>query len=133
MALVGLKDDYTDDGRVLTEDLKIKPGRTGDKRFRPLAICYKQLNSSVGRFGTDMLIADTAALKTGSASDDSAYTSVAAKIKAIGIRRDALAAAIKKQLFNAEFDNRSIPNGSSDLSACSSLLRDADRLANRGS
>ena len=77
MALVGLKDDYVSDGRVLTEDLTISPGKTADKKFLALAQCYKQLNSSVGQFGTDVLVADTAALKSGSSTDDSAYQSTA--------------------------------------------------------
>ena len=64
MALTGLKDDYVEDGRVLTEDLTFAPGKTGQGQFQPLAVCYKQLNSSVGEFGTDMLVADTAAMKT---------------------------------------------------------------------
>ena len=56
LALVGLSDSYTDDGRVLTEDLSTAPGHTGDPNYQPLAICYKQLNSSVGRFGTAALV-----------------------------------------------------------------------------
>ncbi len=73
MALTGLKDDYVDDGRVLVEDLTNPPGKSGQPKFEDLAVCYKQLNSSVGEFGTDMLLADTAALKTGSSTDDSTY------------------------------------------------------------
>ena len=73
MALTGLKDDYIEDGRVLTEDLTFAPGKTGQGQFQQLAVCYKQLNSSVGEFGTDMLLADTAAMKSGSAQDDSTY------------------------------------------------------------
>jgi hypothetical protein len=73
MALTGLKDDYTTDGRVLTEDMTIHPGKTGNASYLPLATCYKQLNSSVGRFGTDALVADTAALRTGSNANDSYY------------------------------------------------------------
>ncbi|MBV8300982.1 MAG: hypothetical protein JOY68_03560, partial [Candidatus Dormibacteraeota bacterium] len=65
LAILGLKDDYINDGRVLTEDLTITPGQTADPNFLPLARCYKQLNSSVGRFGTDVLSADTTALATG--------------------------------------------------------------------
>ena len=65
MALTGLKDDYIEDGRVLTEDLTIAPGKTGQGQFQKLAVCYKQLNSSVGEFGTDVLLAETAALKSG--------------------------------------------------------------------
>ena len=131
MALVGLKDDYVTDGRVLTEDLKISPGQTGDKKFQALAVCYKQLNSSVGQFGTDVLVADTAALKTGSSSDDSAYQAVASKIKSLGSERDALASSIKNDLFNAEFNNTSIPNGNSNAAHCDNLLRSANRLVGK--
>ena len=66
MALTGLKDDYVEDGRVLTEDLTFAPGKTKQGQFQRLAVCYKQLNSSVGEFGTDVLLADTAAMKSGS-------------------------------------------------------------------
>jgi hypothetical protein len=128
MALTGLKDDYTEDGRVLTEDLTIHPGQTGDKRFEPLAVCYKQLNSSVGQFGTDVLTADTAALKTGSGSNDQQYVDVSSQIKSLGAERDALATTIKNSLFNAEFNNTPIPNGSSELAHCNNVLRSADKL-----
>ncbi len=131
MALVGLKDDYVTDGRVLTEDLTISPGQTGDKKFLSLAVCYKQLNSSVGQFGTDVLVADTAALKTGSSGNDSTYQSVAAKIKALGAERDALATSIKNDLFNAEFNGTSIPNGNSNTAHCNNLLRSADKLVGK--
>ena len=66
LALVGLKDDYVEDGRVLVEDLTNPPDKGGQPKFQRLALCYKQLNSSVGQFGTDLILADTAALKTGS-------------------------------------------------------------------
>ncbi len=128
MALLGLKDDYVSDGRVLTEDLTITPGKTGDKKFQALAVCYKQLNSSVGQFGTDVLVADTNALKTGSSSDDSAYKSVVSKIQSLGGDRDALATQIKNDLFNAEFNNTSIPKGNSNAAHCNNLLRSTSRL-----
>ena len=128
MALVGLKDDYVTDGRVLTEDLTVKPGQTGDKKYLPLAVCYKQLNSSVGQFGTDLLVADTAALKTGSSTDDSTYQSVLSTIQSLGSERDALATDIKNDLFNAEFNGTPIPNGSSTWAHCKNLLRSADNL-----
>ena len=128
MALTGLKDDYVTDGRVLTEDLTITPGKTGDKKFLPLAVCYKQLNSSVGQFGTDMLVTDTAALKTGSTSDDTTYQNVLSKIQALGTERDALATEIKNDLFNAEFNDTSIPKGNSKAAHCQNLLRSADKL-----
>jgi hypothetical protein len=131
MALTGLKDDYIPDGRVITEDLTIKPGRTGSLGFRNLAICYKQLNSSVGEFGTDVLLADTSALKSGSSSDDSTYQSTLAKITSLGTARDKLASRIKRELFEAEFDNRAI-FGANDLERCEGLLNQAEALAGSG-
>ena len=127
MALTGLKDDYVEDGRVLTEDLTIHPGRTGQPGFDQLAKCYKQLNSSVGEFGTDILIADTAALKTGSSTSDSTYQRVSAEIKLLGTARDALATRIKNDLFNAEFNDRLIP-AVGDLVLCNVELAAAASL-----
>ena len=69
MALVGLKDDYVSDGRVLTEIMSSPPATTKSALFVPLASCYKQLNSSVGIFGTDTLAADTHALESSSPGD----------------------------------------------------------------
>ena len=90
--------------------------------------CYKQLNSSVGQFGTDVLTADTAALKTGSSSNDQHYLDVSSQIKSLGAERDALATTIKNSLFNAEFNNTPIPNGNSELAHCNNVLRSADKL-----
>jgi hypothetical protein len=129
LALLGLKDDYVSDGRVLVEDLTVTPGQTGDKKYLPLATCYKQLNSSVGQFGTDVLVADTAALKTGSASDDTTYQHVSSLIQSVGADRDALATKIKNDLFNAEFNNAGIPNGSSNWAHCNNVLRAAHQVA----
>jgi hypothetical protein len=131
MALTGLKDDYVEDGRVLIEDLTVTPGQTGSQSFKDLAVCYKQLNSSVGTFGTDMLVADTNALKTGTALNDSTYLTVLSEIQGLGAQRDALATQIKNDLFNAEFNNTPI-SGNSDLSNCNNILTQADTLAGLG-
>jgi hypothetical protein len=113
---------------VLTEDLTIAPGKTADKKVQALSVCYKQLNSSVGQFGTDVLLADTAALKTGSAADDSAYQTALDKIMSLGAERDALATKIKNELFDAEFNDTGLPNGNSDYAHCKNILRWADEL-----
>jgi hypothetical protein len=131
MALTGLKDDYIPDGRVITEDLTHPPGRTGGLAFQNLAVCYKQLNSSVGDFGTDMLIADTKALKSGSSSDDSQYQSMLAKIQSLGAARDKLATRIKRELFGAEFDGHAI-RGAYDLERCEGILNQAETLVGQG-
>ena len=71
MYLTGLKDDYTEDGRVITQIL----GQPGAERpelasATDLAACYKQLNSSVGELGTATLEASTNAIESSSPGDD---------------------------------------------------------------
>ena len=78
-----------------------------------------------------MLVADTAALKTGSTGDDSTYTSTLSKIQSLGAARDALATKIKGDLFDAEFNNTPIP-GANDLKDCQSILAQANALAGQG-
>jgi hypothetical protein len=128
LALTGLKDDYVDDGRVLVEDLTVSPGKTGQPKYDDLAVCYKQLNASVGQFGTDVLIADTNALKAGSSTDDSQYQSTLANIQKLGSARDSLATQIKNDLFNAEFYDKPIL-GANDLKDCNDILSQASQLA----
>jgi predicted transcriptional regulator len=72
------------------------------QKARALAEVYRQLNSSVGEFGTDTLIASTAALRSGSASDDSTFTRIESALTDLANRRDALAAQIKDVLANAD-------------------------------
>ncbi|MBV8235732.1 MAG: polymer-forming cytoskeletal protein, partial [Acidimicrobiia bacterium] len=128
MALTGLQDDYTPDGRVLVEDMTNPPDKAGQPKFLALAKCYKQLNSSVGEFGTDVLVADTAALESGSSTDDSTYANELAQITSLGSDRDALATQIKSALYDAEFNNKPIP-GDGDLAHCQGILQQADELA----
>lgn len=128
LALAGLKDDYVDDGRVLTEDLSVKPGKTGSASFQPLASCYKQLNSSVGRFGTDVLVTDTAALRTGTAGNDSTYQLISSELKALGKERDSLATTIKNDLYNAAFNNSGLTTAPAETVHCNNVLQLADKL-----
>ncbi|MBV9659568.1 MAG: hypothetical protein JO337_00260 [Acidimicrobiales bacterium] len=129
MADSGLKDDYITDGRVLVEDLTVHPGATADDRFLPLAQCYKQLNSSVGRFGTDVLVADTSALASGSAAGDSTYQEMSATLAALGAHRDRLAAKIKDALAQAEFAGQEVPDAQGLIAQCGAVLDQADALA----
>jgi len=129
LALVGLKDDYIEDGRVLTEDLTITPGQTADPHFLPLAQCYKQLNSSVGQFGTDVIKASTANLESGSGSGDAPYQAFEASLGTLGSFRDATATTMKNELWNAEFDDTPLPaSAANDLRSCDTALTAADDL-----
>ncbi|MBO0729391.1 MAG: hypothetical protein J2P57_09045 [Acidimicrobiaceae bacterium] len=132
LALTGLKDDYIDDGRVVTEALTVHPGDTSSPLYQPLAACYKQLNASVGIFGTNVLLADTKALKTGSASSDARYRSVMAQIKALGALRDRVATAIKDDLYATAFNDRRLPQSAiGQLAACGAILLGSGHLAQR--
>jgi hypothetical protein len=129
LALVGLKDDYVSDGRVLTELMVNPPATTQDPTFLPLATCYKQLNSSVGEFGSETLEADTQALETGSTSSDGAYNSFSSQLSALGTQRDNLATTIKNELFDAEFNGVALPSSaSSDVTQCNAILTQAAAL-----
>lgn len=93
LKLTGLRDDYRSDGTVLASALRSSPRALS--RSQGLAYLYKQLNSSVGTFATDTLLAESKALPSGSASDDSAYAATEARLSRLADRRDAVATKIK--------------------------------------
>src|SRR5262249_10921241 len=129
LALLGLDDSYVDDGRVLTEALTVTPGHTDDPRYQPLAVCYKQLNSCVGRFGTAALVGDTAALVSGRPSDASQYTAFVTSLTTLGAQRDALATAIKQDLDAAAFGSGLSADADSELEQCNALIERVEALA----
>jgi hypothetical protein len=128
--LLGLKDDYQSDGHVITQALTSVPpalAATAD-----LAKGYDQLNSSVGRFATDTLIADTKALASGSATDDSAYRHEQQMLAPLADDRDRAAAKIKETLAQAAAGKMpSHGEIQSGLSHVKELLARADRLASK--
>jgi hypothetical protein len=126
MALVGLKDNYTSDGRVLTEIMSAPPAATQGWPFVPLAACYKQLNSSVGTFGTDTLVADTHAIE----STSPRYAGFVSRLTSLASTRDALAGKIKQELFDAEFNGQALPHSAGgQLFQCQIILLSAAQMA----
>ena len=109
MYLTGLRDDYTPDGRVISQILARPrtPRWTGPSTVQ-LATCYKQLNSSVGEFGAATLIADTNAIESTSPGDTT-YESIVSALRELEVSRDFLAGVIKQQLTAAAFDGVPIP------------------------
>jgi hypothetical protein len=93
LRLVGLQDDYPSDGTVVNQVLT-DPTATPDS----LAALYRQLNSSVGAFATDTLIAESSALASGSASSDQHFADVEATLQHLADARDALAGEMKQVL-----------------------------------
>jgi hypothetical protein len=126
--LVGLSDDYQSDGHVITQALTSVPpalAATAD-----LAKGYDQINSSVGQFATDTLLADTTALRSGSSSDDSAYVTEQSTLGQLADDRDQAAQKIKNTLSAAAAGT--MPNKgqiTSGLAQVRELLRRAAALA----
>ena len=104
LALLGITDDYTHDGRVLLEDLTSSAvaGLQVDRdTYIQLAQIYKQINAPVGALGLASLHISTAALESGTAADDSAYTRLEDQLASITRQRDDLAARMARILDHA--------------------------------
>ncbi len=126
--LSGLSDDYQSDGHVITQALSSAPSLLTD--LEALAAGYDQINSSVGQFATDTLIAESKALASGSATDDTAYSAEQATLVDLANDRDAAATKIKETLSNAAAGHA--PNHGevvSGLAHVKELLKRAHTLA----
>ena len=108
LALVGLKDRYVHDGRVLVENLEnhALPWtlRWTQGGFIELARVYKELNAPLGSVGQNSLILATRAIE----SDDAAYGAYLGTIDGITAPRDELAQEIKTVLDEAAFGDQPI-------------------------
>jgi hypothetical protein len=113
IALTGLKDDYTHDGRVLIElldDRALPRSLRGSENFLELAQAYKQLNAPLGSVGLNSLrLANRSIL-----GDDAGYGKFLVTIADITSGRDALAGEIKAALDGAAFGNQPIKEQQQD-------------------
>lgn len=134
LALLGLSDPYTHDGRVLTEFLRhdaLPGGLAGHTRaYQRLATSFKQLNAGVGEFASATLSAAT----TGIASDspgDARYRASTARLTALGAQRDQLAGRIARLLDQAAFGKGRLGSDQADDLAdqADRLIRQAEHLA----
>jgi acid phosphatase len=111
LELLGLKDSYVTDGRVLTEILK--PGalpvslNANLTTVADLGAAYKQIMASFGQFSMDTLAASTGGLATDSLGDK-VYADTETALANLGSARDALAASMRLALWGAEFGNQAI-------------------------
>jgi hypothetical protein len=108
MYLTGLTDDYEHDGRVITQIVTHPAAALRPAAVTTLGACYKQLNSSVGDFGTDTLEATTKAVQSHSAKDQ-VYKDTDRALTGLDLVRDRLAEQIKGELEAAAFDGTPIP------------------------
>ena len=114
LALLGLKDSYVHDGRVLAEWLQSSALPQGIRQrredFVELARVYKQLNAPLGLLGRKSLVYANQSIT----SDDATYGRYLRKIGDITNERDALANQIKAALDGAAFGNRPVGEGTED-------------------
>jgi hypothetical protein len=111
LALVGLKDDYAHDGRVLFEELEgwAVPSalRNGRGITMQLAQVYKQINAPVGELGLASIQISTRALE-GNDANDATYTRLENRLTSINSQRDAIASQMIALLEGAEFNNQQV-------------------------
>jgi hypothetical protein len=131
MYLTGLKDDYEHDGRVITQILTRPNGALARPVVTNLGTCYKQLNSSVGQFGTATLQASTAGIESNSPGDQ-VYLNTDQVLSSLEVVRDQLAGQIKGELEAAAFHNVQVHGAVSQVAACHGLIAEAKYLAVNG-
>jgi hypothetical protein len=132
LELVGLKDDYVHDGRVISQILQGYAQPSAVKKsgsFSALAAAYKQLNAPFGEFGMASLRASTKALASNDAGDGT-YTSIEGQIQSLTGQRDALASQMKALLEGAEFNGQPFSDGAAQslIAQGQSLLDQANTL-----
>lgn len=132
MYLVGLRDDYEHDGRVISQILLENNPNLTSSDVEALGDCYKQLNSSVGEFGTSTLIASTAGLESSSPGDET-YTDIENAPSRLEQERDQVAGEMKASLEAAAFDGRPVNDVRGETEQCMSIIASADRLADSSS
>lgn len=134
MVLLGLRDDYTHDGRVLIEALKpsaIPESLTAHHAtLLRLGQVYKQINAPFGQLAVDSLKVSTAALAS-KAPNDHEYSVLEGKIGGWRTRRDALAGQMKTILEDAAFHGQAISELQADqlIAKAEALLREVSNCA----
>ena len=135
LSLLGLKDTYVHDGRVIAEPLfdwaVPQTLRAHRETLLRLGDAYKQLNAPFGSFGMSMLTASTKAIKSGSASDDALYQTIEGQIGNLTSARDSLAGKIRAALEGAAFSDEALNEQQAKgyIEQAQSLLNQAAALA----
>jgi len=134
MFLVGLTDDYTHDGRVLSEIVNgsILPKGIHDNRklAEALGQAYKSINAPFGALAMASLKVSTAALASNSPGDTE-YLSLENEIQSWTEQRDSLAGQMKSILKAAEFQGARIDTKRAQnlIAAAAELVAQAESAA----
>jgi hypothetical protein len=130
--LVGLKDDYIHDGRLISEILQGYSRPSAVKKsgsFIALAQMYKQLNAPFGEFAMDTLKSSTFALASND-EGDATYNSVEGQIQSLTSQRDAVSTQMKALLQGAAFNGQAFSDSQAQalIAQGQSLLAQAHAL-----
>jgi hypothetical protein len=130
--LVGLKDDYIQDGRLVSEILSgyaVPKAVKKSARFIELAQTYKQLNAPFGQFAMDTLKSSTLALASNDAGD-ATYNSIEGQIQSLTSQRDTLSTQMKTLLNGAAFNGQAFSDSQAQslIGQGQSLLAQAHAL-----
>jgi hypothetical protein len=132
LALTNLSDDYSHDGRVLTEilDARALPQslRAHVETLERLGAAYKQINAPVGRLGLDVIEINDAAVRS---TDESRYAQLSAQLQQLGADRNALAQRMRMLLEQAAFGGTPVneQEAKSLIAQAGALLDRADAMA----
>ncbi len=134
LALLGLRDPYTHDGRVLSEFLRDdalpRPVRGDLHAYQRLATAYKQLDACVGEFAAATLSASTHGI-TSDTPGDGRYRAITSGLTRLGTARDRLARQIAGLLEGAAFHGARLDPSRADrlTHRAQLLIEQARRLA----
>jgi hypothetical protein len=121
LLLLGLKDDYVHDGRVITQivERRVLPDALRSPRVARLGALYKQLNAPFGAVGLAAIDVSTAAIQ----GSDSTYRRLERALARFTTRRDRIAARIRAFLDHAAFGG-----GSAKAAGAGTLVREGRSL-----
>jgi hypothetical protein len=106
LSLLGLSDDYTPDGRAISQILTTADSppaiKNDESDYDALSTAYKQLDAPFGEFGRDSLMVSTKAVSTSSAGD-ATYQGWNAQLAACESLRTPLVSQINTMLNSAAF------------------------------
>jgi hypothetical protein len=135
LSLLGLRDSYTPDGRVLAEILDRwavpRDMRHHGEDVIEMAELYKQITAPFGQFAKNTLAASTRAVGSGSSTDDATYAATEDRIAALTAQRNDVAGHMREVLEDVAFggDRPSKHELDSLARHARSLLRASSTLA----
>jgi len=126
MEVLGLRDDYAPDGRVLAEVLDRSALPHSMLIHRPLLLrlgrFYTRIEAPVGQFGLDTLRASTRALASHSGGDR-VFSEIESQLVQLGTARDAIAGQMRALLLGTAFGGRPI-----DVAKARTLIFEARKV-----